>query len=175
MKTKSKFGYGFWLMGLLSTFFLFLLISAVAQYYYGVVLFRISLENPTEAKLQFILLSLAVIIFVSILIYNSNIIEIDSESQTILFLNIITRNKTKILFAQIKGYVQTEQKDGYGNKYQVYYLVENKKFVLRISSFNYRNIDELKEGLESLKNLGKINFGIVESVKVLFKMDVYVE
>lgn len=130
------------------------------------------MTTPQVAHVQLTLFILAAFFFCSVFIYGANAIYIDTLNRTIKFKNIITRRTRLYSFDNLKGYVTTLQRDGRGNSYKAIYLVKDEKFVARISSFFCSNYDELKRGLDDLTYLGFQNFGIIDSFKVLFGMDV---
>lgn len=170
---KSKFGgFGFYLMALLMLFFLFLLLSAVLQYYFGIELFRISMRNEFEAHIQIALFCIALLIFGSVFTYNANITYIDTANKYLILRNIITQKSTKYYYADLDGYVDTLQRDGWRNSYKTIYLVKNKKYIIKISDFFYSNYDELQKGLNGVTYLGIKNFNVFDSFKVLFRMDI---
>jgi hypothetical protein len=170
---KSKFWtLGFWLMAILTIFFLFLLVSAISQYYFDKTLFKISMTTAREAHVQMTLFVLAFLLFGSVFVYGANAIYIDTLNKSIKFKNIITRKTRIYSFANLDGYVDTIQKDGRMNSYKVSYLVKNKKFVAKISTFFCSNYDELINGLKGLTYLGFQDFGINDNFKVLFGKEV---
>ena len=170
---KSKFwAFGFWLMALLTILFLFLLFSAISQYYFNWEIFKISMGTPFEAHFLLTLFVSAILIFGSIFTYGANAIYIDPANKTIKFKNIITRKTRSYSFDNFDGYVDTLQRDGRGNSYKAIYLVKEKRFIAKISSFFYSNYNELKDGLSDLPYLGFQTFGIIDSFKVLFGIDV---
>jgi hypothetical protein len=170
---KSKFWtFGFCLIALMAIFFLFLLVSAISQYYLDTTIFKISMQTPREAYVQMTLFILAFILFSSVFIYGANAIHIDTLNKTIKFKNIITRRTRLYSFSSLDGFVDTVQRDGRMSSYKVSYLVKDKKFIARISRFFCSNYDELRNGLSDLTYLGYQDFGMIDSFKVLFGKDI---
>ena len=124
------------------------------------------------AHLQITLFSLAFLTFALILISNANLISIDITKNSVSFKNIITRKLRSYPFSSLDGYVDTVQRDGKGTKYEITYLVKDKIFIEKISSFSCSNYDELKKGLNNAKYLGFQNFTIIDSIKVMLGMNV---
>jgi hypothetical protein len=158
-------------MACITALFLVLLISGISQYYFGKTLINISMDTPSEAHLQLTLFGLAVLLFGSILVYDANVIRIDTLGKLITFRNIITQKIKSYSFDTLDGYVDTLQRDGRGNSYKTIYLVKDKKYIAKISNFYCSNYDELKDGLSKLTYLGFQNFNIIDSFRVLFGMD----
>lgn len=103
----------------------------------------------------------------------ATIIKIDTNQNTIAFTNFFTK-KTKIYsFNDFDGYVQTVVINGKTIvAYKALYLLKNKKVHKKILGSYYSNIEELQEGLKSLAYFGFQRFGIVKSLKILFKQPV---
>jgi hypothetical protein len=130
------------------------------------------MRTAREAYVQIIFFIAAFILFGSVFIYGANAIYIDTLNKTIKFKNIITRKTRLFSFDKLDGFVDTLQRDGRMNNYKAIYLVKDKKFIARISSFFCSNYEELKTGLNDLTYLGFQDFGIIDSFKVLFGQDV---
>jgi hypothetical protein len=113
--------------------------------------------------------------FTTLLWRDAKQIKIDLHTQSISFTNLITRQTKTLLVSEFDGYVETLQKDAYRQDYLVIYLVRNKKFILKLSSFYYSNVAEMVTGLNGIKYLGKKSYGIIQSIKVLFNLPVLIE
>jgi hypothetical protein len=159
--TKSQFkSFGFWLMIFLLSVGIIFLLSAF-------------LQSRTERQ-EIVCLSVGLIyilLFGSQLWRDAKIILIDTFGKTISFTNLFTRQQTFSSFDEFDGFIDTFQSSRDGT-YRVIYLVKDKKFVKKISSFYYSNLDELQDSLVGLKYLGQQNFNIIKSFKILFNMPV---
>ena len=96
---------------------------------------------------------------------NYKVTTIDTDLRTIsfkMFILPITRTYNLDYF---DGYINTIVKDKYGD-YTCFYLVKDGKMMYKMSGRFYSNIDELHEGLSSLRNLGFIKSSVSLSIKI---------
>ena len=112
-----------------------------------------------------------ILLFGSQLWRDAKIILIDTFTKTITFTNLFTRQQTVSSFEDFDGFIDTFQL-ARGGTYRVIYLVKDRKFVRKISSFYYSNLDELQNSFVDIKYLGRQNFNIIKSFKILFNMPV---
>jgi hypothetical protein len=96
---------------------------------------------------------------------------IDDNNSTICFANIFTRRKEIYSFDEFDGFVDLYQPVT-GGRVRVLYLIKNGKFIKKISGFYYSNLDELIAALSPIKYLGKQDFGLIKSLKILFNMTI---
>ena len=96
----------------------------------------------------------------------ANIITIDTSHKIITFKNIFTRHTDKFLFDQFSGFVDTLQRTR-RNNYKALYIVQDKKYVKKISAAMYKNFDELLGGLSPVNYLGFKKLGLKERFKIL--------
>lgn len=99
---------------------------------------------------------------------NYKITIIDTDLKTIsfkMFLLPITRTYP---FGYFEGYIHTVVKDKYG-EYKCFYLVKEGKLMYKMSGRFYSNIDQLHEGLSSLKDRGFLKLSASLSIKIAFK------
>ncbi len=121
-----------------------------------------------------IVLGFSSLLFLSVWLKTvATIITININQKTIAFTNFFTK-KTKIYsFNDFDGYVQTVV---FNSKTQVehkaFYLLKGKKVNRKILGSYYSNMKELQEGLKSLNYFGFERFGIVKSMKILFKQPI---
>jgi len=102
---------------------------------------------------------------------NYKITTIDTDLKTIsfkMFLLPITRTYPLDRF---DGYINTVVKDKYG-EYKCFYLVKDGKLMYKMSDRFYSNIDEIYEGLSSLKDLGFIKLSTSLSIKIAFRKQI---
>lgn len=130
-------------------------------------------ENHRKAIIT-IVLGCSSLLFLSVWLKTvATIITIDTNQNIIAFTNYFTK-KTKIYsFNDFDGYVQTvviNSKTGVEDK--ALYLLKDKKVNKKIVGSYYSNIEELEEGLKSLAYFGFERFGIVKSLKILFKQPI---
>ncbi|RQO79378.1 hypothetical protein DBR40_03200 [Pedobacter sp. KBW01] len=98
---------------------------------------------------------------------NYKTVIIDTDIKTIsfkMFLLPITRTYHLDYF---DGYINTLVKDKYG-KYPCFYLVKEGKLMYKMAGRFYSNLDELREGLSCLKDLGFIKYSFSQSLKIAF-------
>ncbi|QNN42798.1 hypothetical protein [Pedobacter roseus] len=99
---------------------------------------------------------------------NYKITIIDTGLKTIsfkMFLLPVTRTYPLDYF---EGYINTAVKDKYG-EYKCFYLVKEGKLMYKMSGRFYSNIDQLYEGLSSLKDLGFLKLSTSLSIKIAFR------
>ena len=99
---------------------------------------------------------------------NYKITIIDTGLKTIsfkMFLLPVTRTYPLDYF---EGYINTVVKDKYG-EYKCLYLVKEGKLMYKMSGRFYSNIDQLYEGLSSLKDLGFLKLSTSLSIKIAFR------
>jgi len=166
--TKSQFKtFGFWLMLCMTFFMLFLLISAFSQTFLNFEIIKMSMPTNKAKIFQFILPIVGVTFFGSQIWRDAKYITIDTFGKSITFSNFFTRKQTIYSFEYFDGFVDMYQSSKWGT-YRVVYLVKDKKFIEKISSFYYSNLDEIQESLTPTKYLGLQKYNIFKSIKVLF-------
>jgi hypothetical protein len=159
--TKSQFkSFGFWLMTLMVLMGLLFFLSAFLPS-------RTEQQKPVCIVTGLVLM----LLFGSQLWRDAKIILIDTFGRTISFKNLFTRQQTISSFDQFDGFIDTFQSSR-GGTYRVIYLVKDRKFIRKISSFYYSNLDELQNSFVDIKYLGRQNFNIIKSFKILFNMPV---
>jgi len=114
------------------------------------------------------------ILFASLWLKTSaTIITINTDQNTITFTNFFTKNKKTYSFSNFDGYIQTiDFNSKTHTQYKVLCLLKDKVIIRKISGSFYSNIEELKQGLKSLNDLGFEKFGIAKKMKILFKQPV---
>ena len=103
---------------------------------------------------------------------NYKVTTIDTDLRTIsfkMFILPITRTYNLDYF---DGYINTIVKDKYGD-YKCFYLVKDGKLMYKMSGRYYSNIDELQEGLSSLKDLGFIKSSVSLSIKIAVGVSIF--
>ena len=122
----------------------------------------------TKAKIfQFVLPTIGIVLFGSQLWRDANIISIDTFGKTITFQNLFTKKKRLYDFNYFDGFIDMNQRSKSGT-YRVVYLVRENRYIEKISSFYYSNLDDLQAALTPMKYLGFKKFSILKSIKVLF-------
>jgi hypothetical protein len=97
---------------------------------------------------------------------------IDTESKTISFKMFILPITKSYPFEYFEGFVETVVKDKY-DSYPCFYLVKDGKLKYKISGRFYSNINELKEGLSSLKYIGFIKYTVSLSMKIALNRPIF--
>ena len=112
-----------------------------------------------------------VFLFGGLLWKEAKLILIDTDNSTISFTNLFTREKAIYGFDQFDGFVELYQPSS-GGRVRVLYLVRNAKFIKKVSSFYYSNLDELRTSISPIKYLGEEDFTLIKSLKILFNMKI---
>ena len=169
---KSQFKtFGFWVMLIMTVFMTFLLISAFSQTFLDFKIIKMSMPTAKAKFFQFVLPSLGVLVFGSQLWRDAKIIMVDTFAKTITFQNLITRKTQLYDFNYFDGFIDVTQSSKSGT-YRVVYLVKEKRYINKISSFYYSNLNELQAALTPIKYLGFKKYSIFKSIKVLFNGEV---
>jgi hypothetical protein len=92
---------------------------------------------------------------------------IDPVSRTISFKMFILPITKTYPFDYFDGYVDTITKDKFGT-YKCLYLAKDYKLKYKMSAKFYSNINELQQGLSSLKYIGPIQYSNTLSVNIAF-------
>lgn len=102
------------------------------------------------------------------LLYDTNLITINTEENTIKFKNIITQVVKIYHMEDFDGRFFTNQpiKGGWVRNF---YLTKDKKVVKKISNFIYSNQKEIEESFNQVKDLGSIKYSLFKSLKILFR------
>ena len=167
--TKSQFKtFGFWLMLIMTAFMTLLIISAFSQTFLDFKIIKMSMPTTKAKIFQFVLPSIGVMLFGSQLWRDANVITVDTFAKTITFQNLFTRKMRSYDFNYFDGFIDMNQSSKSGT-YRVVYLVKDRKYVEKISSFYYSNLDDLQAAFAPVKYLGFKRYSIFKSVKVLFK------
>ena len=145
--------------------------SAISQTYLGFTIIKMSMPTDKALIFQLILTVLATLLFGSQIWRDGKFITIDTFSKTITFSNFFTRRKKTYEFKSFDGFIDMYQRSN-GGSYRVVYLVKDKKYIEKISSFIYSNLDELQDGLTPIEYLGRQDYNISKSIKVLFHKEI---
>lgn len=158
MIIKGKFrSFGFW-FSLSSVFF------GICILFYCFIfgLGNISLEG----QIFFYGVLIILICVYCKLLYDANLITIDTEVKKIIFENKFTRIRSTNKFSDFDGkLIVYKLQRGYTKNY---YIIKNKKVVKKISGFIYSNQKELGDALSDIKDLGAIKYSYLISWKVFF-------
>ena len=141
---------------------------------FGLFLFFSAFLNSRTQQQKIICLytgPIFILIFGSQLWRDAKIILINTLDNTICFTNLFTRQRTINSFVYFDGYIDMYQ-SAKGGTYRVIYLVKDRKYIKKISGFYYSNLDELESYLAPLKYMGRQNFNLIKSLKVLLKIPV---
>jgi hypothetical protein len=118
---------------------------------------------------QIFLYGVLIILFVVYgkLLYDANLITVDTASKTINFVNLFTRHRSFYSFSDFDGKIVWYEpiKGGYVKNF---YFIQNKKAVKKISGFIYSNQKDLEQALTDIKDLGTTNYTYLKSWKVFF-------
>ena len=101
------------------------------------------------------------------LLYDANLVTVDTQNKTIDFVNIFTRHHVVYNFRDFDGKLVWYEpiKGAYVRNF---YFIKDKKAVKKFSSFIYSNQKELEEALSDIKDLGTTNYTYLKSWKVFF-------
>ncbi|MEO8712038.1 MAG: hypothetical protein ABI405_07950 [Parafilimonas sp.] len=106
------------------------------------------------------------------LLYDANLITVDSEAKTITFINVFTRLPSSYNFSEFEGKLVWYEPIK-GGSVRNYYLIRKKKAVKKISGFIYSNQKELEEALTDIKDLGTTKYSYLKSWKVFFGFPIF--
>jgi len=98
---------------------------------------------------------------------NYKVTIIDTDLKTISFKMFILPITKTYNLNYFDGYINTIVKDKYGD-YKCFYLVKDGKLMYKMSGRFYSNIDELHNGLSSLKDLGFMKSSVSMSIRIAF-------
>jgi hypothetical protein len=158
-KSRTK-TFGFWILILATLFSIGIPIAPFFQ------------ESNDKIKVAALAFGSFLILFFGSQIWrDSKHILINSIDETITFTNLLTRQKTIYYFKEIEGYIDMYQSSRSGS-YRVLYLVQDNKFVQKISTFIYSNVGEMEGALKPIKYLGQKDFSFLRSIKILLKLNV---
>ena len=145
----------------------FLFVSAFSQTFLDFQIVKMHMPTTKAKIFQFVLPTIGIVSFGSQLWRDANIISINTFAKTITFQNLFTRKRRMYDFNYFDGFIDMNQSSRSGT-YRVVYLVKEKRYIEKISSFYYSNLDDLEAALTPMKYLGFNKFSIFKSIKVLF-------
>jgi hypothetical protein len=142
----------------------------------GLFTIGVALPSPQKDRNVIMVFSLTLfLLMVPYLWWTSVQVVIDSSNKKISFIHFITRRENTYSFNDFDGYADWIESKGRGGPFRVIYLVRDKRFIRRISSEIYSNIEELESGFKSLKYFGQQQYSYVKSLRVLFGLKVLKE
>lgn len=94
-------------------------------------------------------------------------IMLNAAEGTITFTHLFTRKRVFYHLTDFDGYVDMIEDRPRGGPFRVLYLVRDGKFIQRIPSSIYSNIDEIEGGLKPTKYIGQQEFSWLKRVKIL--------
>jgi hypothetical protein len=154
---ESRFRtFGYWLT----------LISVVGGVLFTVYLFWSGFYRMHVLGVLFTLFSITVLFGTfGRLLYDSNLIQIDTTKQTITFKNQLTRKRSSFQFSDFDGKLLCFEpiKGGYVRNL---YLVINKRAVRKFTDFIYSNQSEIESALSSIKDLGTFNYSYLKTWRI---------
>ena len=100
-----------------------------------------------------------------IILWDSNIIVIDTDLKTINFKNIFTQISKKYSLDYFDSYISTYEPMKFKDPKNIY-LVKNGIFIKKISSFVYSNHSEIEEALVPLNNSREVKYSHWNSFKI---------
>ena len=163
MIIKGEFKtFGFWLS----------VISVLGGlFFFGFNIFWV-LNNISFAGQLFFFLVFSILIGTyGKLLYDANIITIETANKCVTFKNILTRQHSTYYFSDFDGKLVWYKPIKYG-RIRNLYLIKNKKAVKKISGFLYSNQKELENALIDIKDLGITNYSYLKSWKALFGCEI---
>jgi hypothetical protein len=160
-----------------SIFFVIVTILAadtLSHYFFGVDIIR----KADEGKNQGFLLLLVLAGFVAILfnVFTTlrfvKVILIDTNTKTISFKNILTKNTKVFLIKNFDGYYNITKTTAQGYTYKEILLIKDGKLVEKISQYFYRNYDELADPIQEVNSLGVFAYGFQERIRMLLGLKI---
>jgi hypothetical protein len=157
MEIKGKFKtFGYWLS----------VLSFVGGISTGMYFLIIGFNNtPLAGKIFFFVVLTILVGAYGRLLYDSNLLKIDTANSTIAFTNQLTRKHNFYHFEYFDGKIVCFEpiKAGYARNL---YLVKEKRAVKKITDFTYSNYTEIEEALKPIQNLGTFNYSYLKSWKI---------
>lgn len=99
------------------------------------------------------------------MLYDTNLIRIDTDAQRISFKNIFTQKRKSYSFLDFEGKLVCNEPIK-GGSIRNFYLIKNKRAVRKISKLMYSNQNELEESLHDIKDLGSFEYSYKKSWKI---------
>lgn len=99
------------------------------------------------------------------LLFDANLITVDTTNKTVAFKNVLTRQTSTYYFSDFDGKLVWYEPIK-GGHVRNFYLIQNKKAIKKISGFIYSNQKELEDALADIKDLGTTNYSYWKSWKV---------
>ncbi len=103
---------------------------------------------------------------------NYKTIIIDTELKTISFTFFLIRLTKTYRLEYFDGYIDTKVTDKY-DTYKCFYLVKDGKLKYKMSGRFYANINELQDGISSLKYMGSIKYSVPLSLKIALNKSIF--
>ena len=103
-----------------------------------------------------------------IILWDSNIIIIDTDLKTINFKNIFTRISKKYSLEYFDSFIYIYEPMKFRYQKNIY-LIKNGIFIKKISSFIYSNHLEIEQALAPVNNLGEVKYSHWNSFKILIR------
>ena len=164
----------FWLMMFASSFFLLLVVSIVSKYYFRFEIVRMQNINSFSQMLSnLIICSISFLFFVSQIWRDAKLITIDTDLKTISFRNRFSGITHQYNFDYFQGYVACYQSSKMGRK-RALYLINDRKYIRKISAFYYSNLGDLENSLRPMKYYGQQDFSILKSLRILLGMRIQI-
>lgn len=157
MEIKGKFKtFGYWL-SVLSV------IGGISALIYFFVLGADT--TPLAGKIALLVALTVLLGSYGRLLFDSNLLVIDTDNQTIAFTNQITRKRDIYGFDYFDGRIVCLEpiKGGYARNL---YLVKEKRAVKKIADFMYSNHSEIEEALKPIQDLGTFNYSYTKTWRV---------
>ncbi len=165
---KSHFRTLVFRLILFMTFVIFLLLLLTfSQAFLRFNIIKMSAFNSKEGLSLFIILLLLLTFFGSQIWRDAKFITVDTLSKSITFSNFFTRKKIIYSFDGLEGFIDMYQRSR-NTSYRVIYLIKDRRYIEKISSFYYSNLEDIQEALAPTKYLGRQKFNILKSIQILF-------
>jgi len=164
---KSEFRKGvvitFWGLVILELIVSLVLYSIISVYYFDGHIIKKGTLTTNQTLIPIGIFILQFIIIAKVLLTNAMKIAIDKNEKKIIFTHIWFNFAKTYSLKDFDSYVETEEWSKQGT-FKAIYLIANKKLIRKIRGFYYSNMDELKDALFDLSNLG---FRKITSLKAL--------
>jgi hypothetical protein len=159
MNIKGQFKtFGFW----------FSLISVIGGLCVLIYCFVFGTGNTPIAGQIFLYSVLGILLAVyGRLLYDANLVTVDTQNKTIDFVNMFTRRRVVYNFRDFDGKLVWYEPIK-GGQVKNFYFIKDKKAVKKLSSFIYSNQKDLEEVLSDIKDLGTTSYTYLKSWKVFF-------
>ncbi len=144
-----------WLLILACCFFLYIILTTLSCQYFHSCQFNSNILNTEQFAGQIIWSTLGFTSFIIGASVKIKIILSDIDQKKLSIRNFITRKVQVYNFSELDGFSDMIINHGKGGtSYKAIGILKDKQIILKIDSFYYSNLDEMRSGFTKLPYLG---------------------